>query len=174
MTVTSDAVNQEILDHVTRLLHTRGERMTVPRRCVLLALAAREGHVSAEQVITDVAILEPSVHRSSVYRTLDALTAAGLLQHVHLAHGATAYHLVTRAHPHAQCRSCHAVVDLPAHLLDALGASAQDQFGFILDPLHVALSGTCRNCAREQQAANQTSLAKQPDGPTESPQRPTG
>jgi hypothetical protein len=33
-----------------------------------------------------VAALVPSVHRSSVYRTLDALTAAGLLQHVHLGH----------------------------------------------------------------------------------------
>jgi len=147
MTLTSDAVTEDLLDHVTHLLHTRGERMTVPRRCVLLALAARKGHVSAEQVVTDVAALEPTVHRASVHRTLEALTAAGLLQHVHLAHGATAYHLVTHAHPHAQCTSCQAVVDLPAHLLDALSAAAQDQFGFILDPLHVALSGTCRNCA---------------------------
>jgi Fe2+ or Zn2+ uptake regulation protein len=148
MTVTNEAVNEEILDHVTSLLHARGERMTVPRRSVLLALAARQGHVSAEQVVTDVAALVPSVHRSSVYRTLDALTAAGLLQHVHLGHGATAYHLVKHAHPHAQCTSCHAVVDLPADLLDALTISARDQFGFILDPLHVALSGTCRDCAR--------------------------
>ncbi len=151
MTLTRDAVTEDILDHVTQLLHTRGERMTVPRRCVLIALAAREGHVAAEQVITDVAALEPSVHRSSVYRTLEALTAAGLLQHVHLAHGATAYHLAKHAHPHGQCTSCDAVVDLPAHLLDALSASAQDQFGFILDPPHVALSGTCRDCAHRQQ-----------------------
>jgi Fur family transcriptional regulator, ferric uptake regulator len=150
MTVTSDAVSKDILDHVTSLLHARGERMTVPRRSVLLALSARTGHVSAEQVVADVAALEPTVHRSSVYRTLEALTAAGLLQHVHLGHGATAYHLVTLPHPHAQCTNCHAVVDLPADLLDALTASARDQFGFILDPLHVALSGTCRSCAHEQ------------------------
>lgn len=147
MTVTSDVVDEDILDHVTTLLHARGERMTVPRRSVLLALAARTGHVSAEQVVADVAALVPTVHRSSVYRTLDALTAAGLLQHVHLGHGATAYHLVKHAHPHAQCTTCHAVVDLPTDLLDALTASAQDQFGFVLDPLHVALSGTCQNCA---------------------------
>jgi Fe2+ or Zn2+ uptake regulation protein len=152
MTVTGEAVNEDILDHVTSLLHARGERMTVPRRSVLLALAARKGHVSAEQVVADVATLVPSVHRSSVYRTLEALTAAGLLQHVHLGHGATAYHIVEHAHPHAQCTSCHTVVDLPADLLDALIASAQDQFGFILDPLHVALSGTCRNCASRSSA----------------------
>jgi len=151
MTVTSEAVNRDILEHVTSLLHARGERMTVPRRSVLLALSARTGHVSAEQVVSDVATLAPAVHRSSVYRTLDALTAAGLLQHVHLGHGATAYHLVEHAHPHAQCTSCHTIVDLPTDLLDALTTCAQEQFGFVLDPLHVALSGTCRSCAHNQQ-----------------------
>ena len=150
MTLTSGTVPQDILDHVTDLLHARGERMTVPRRSVLLALAARGGHVCAEDVVADVAAIEPGVHRSSVYRTLDALTSAGLVQHVHLGHGATAYHLVQVAHPHAQCTSCHAVVDLPADLLDALVTSTQDRFGFVLDPLHVALSGTCRDCTHTQ------------------------
>jgi len=156
MTVTSEAVNADLLNHVTDFLHARGERMTLPRRSVLRALAARTGHISAEQVVADVAELVPSVHRSSVYRTLEALTAAGLLQHVHLGHGATAYHLVKHAHPHAQCTSCHAVVDLPADLLDALTAAVQDQFDFTLDPLHVALSGICPNCAHTQQATSTT------------------
>jgi Fur family ferric uptake transcriptional regulator len=146
MTVTSRKVHQDILDRVTAMLHERGERMTVPRRSVLLALAARGGHVSAEQVVTDVAAIEPGVHRSSVYRTLEALTATGLVQHVHLEHAATAYHLVDVAHPHAHCTSCDAVVDLPADLFDMLSVSTLARSGFVLDPVHVALSGTCRDC----------------------------
>lgn len=147
MTATSRKVPEDILDRVTATLHARGERMTVPRRSVLRALAARGGHVSAEQVVTDVAAIEPGVHRSSVYRTLDALTATGLVQHVHLEHGATAFHLVDVAHPHAHCTTCDTVVDLPADLFDALSIATRARSGFVLDPEHVALSGTCRDCA---------------------------
>lgn len=144
---TSPSTHDDMLDHATALLHARGERMTGPRRAVLVTLAERGGHVSAEQVVSDVAALDVTVHRASVYRTLEALSTCGLVQHVHLGHGATAYHLVDAAHPHAHCTSCGAVVDLPTDLLDVLGRSLHDQSGFVLDPVHVALSGTCRDCA---------------------------
>ncbi len=134
-----------VLERARGVLRAQGQRMTAPRRAVLLALAARGGHVGAEQVVTDVA--GAGVHRSSVYRTLDALTRLGAVQHVHLGHGGTAYHLAETHHPHAQCRSCGAVVDLPADLLEPVVPAIAARTGFTLDPSHVALSGTCTACA---------------------------
>ena len=140
---------EAVLDRAGAVLRARGERMTAPRRAVLLALAGRGGHVSAEQVVADVAGgAEGGAHRSSVYRGLEAMTRAGVVQHVHLGHGGTAYHLAEHEHPHAQCARCGTVVDLPADLLDALGPLVRERSGFVLDPAHVALSGTCRDCAR--------------------------
>jgi Fe2+ or Zn2+ uptake regulation protein len=138
----------DVVERAAARLRARGERMTAPRRAVLRALAARDSHVSAEQAVADVAALDPSVHRSSVYRALGALAEVGVLQHVHLGHGATAYHLVDVVHPHGHCTSCGAVVDLPADLLDALAAQVRADSGFVLDPAHVALSGTCVRCAQ--------------------------
>ncbi len=150
MATTAEAGPGGLLDHARDLLQERNQRMTAPRRAVLLALAARGGHVGAEQVVIDVAAA--GVHRSSVYRTLDALTEIGLLQHVHLGHGGTAYHLTEARHPHAQCRSCGTVVDLPVDLLDAVLPVVTARSGFVLDPLHVALSGTCGGCAEDDAA----------------------
>jgi Fe2+ or Zn2+ uptake regulation protein len=123
--------------------------MTRPRRAVVRALASRAGHVHAEEILTEVARIDPSVHRASVYRTLEALCAVGVLQHVHLGHGATAYHLRLdgRDHLHVQCHRCTTVIDLPVELLDEVASWLSRHHGFTLDAGHVALSGTCTRCA---------------------------
>jgi len=143
---TADALVAE----VAALLRSRGERMTGPRRAVLTALTVHGGHRSAEDVIETVEALDPGVHRASVYRTLEALSDLGVVQHLHVGHGGTAYHLVGRPGPHlhTQCRVCGVVRDLPGGLLDDVAAQLARHHGFVLDAGHVALSGTCAGCAQ--------------------------
>lgn len=138
-----------MLDVVAARLRARGERMTGPRRAVVAALAAQAGHVTAEDLVDAVAAVDARVHRASVYRSLETLRALGLVQHVHVGHGPTVYHLVgaVGAHPHAQCHSCGALVDLPAGLLDDVARHLLAEAGFVLDGAHVALSGQCARCA---------------------------
>ncbi len=138
-----------LVEAVARRLRERGERMTVPRRAVLEILAGREAHLGAEEIVAAVAQAVPGVHRASVYRTLDALSELGVVQHVHVGHGATAYHLVLDdgAHLHSQCRSCGRVRDLPSDLLAQVAQDLRQHYGFVLDPGHVALSGQCADCA---------------------------
>lgn len=144
MASTDASEGQGLLDRAGDLLRARGERMTAPRRAVLLALARRGGHVTAEEVVADLA--DGCVHRSSVYRTLEALTRVGVVQHVHLAHGGTVYHPVGTTHPHGQCARCGTVVDLPVGLAPEVDALVRERSGFALDVTHVALPGTCAAC----------------------------
>jgi len=138
-----------LVRRATDLLHARGERMTGARRAVLRALVADGGHCGAEAVVARVAAADPGVHRASVYRALEALSGLGVVQHVHLAHGATSYHVVTEghAHLHLQCRRCGLVRDVPSDLLDGVAAVLAGAHGFVLDAGHVALSGLCAGCA---------------------------
>ncbi|HHU40510.1 MAG TPA: transcriptional repressor [Propionibacterium sp.] len=135
-----------LLDETAALLRARGERMTGPRRAVLLALARNPGHHAPDDVARLVADLDATVHRSSVYRCLEALRSLGVVQHVHVGHGATVYHLTDTEAVHAQCRHCGALFTLPASVLDAAGSALRDEHGFALDATHVALSGTCADC----------------------------
>ncbi|WP_426566703.1 Fur family transcriptional regulator [Angustibacter sp. McL0619] len=135
------------VDRVAGLLRARGDRMTGPRRAVITALAARRTHLTADQVVSAVAEQDASVHRASVYRTLETLSALGVVQHVHVGHGTTTYHLAgDHPHLHAQCSACGAVLDLPGSLLDSVSARLLAEHGFELDPSHVALSGLCADC----------------------------
>lgn len=141
-----------VIAHAADVLRQRGERMTGPRRAILTVLAERGEHLSAEDVVGRVEAIDPRVHRSSVYRTLDALSAAGLVEHVHLGQSGTAYHLSDgdRAHLHARCHGCGEVVDLPPDLLDPVVGRVRLSIGFAVDPTHVALSGLCAACAGSQ------------------------
>ena len=138
----------EVVAEVAQLLRERGERMTRPRRAVLTALAREGEHLTAYYLICAFTELYPTVHRASVYRTLDALSHLGVVQHVHTSHGLTTYHLMPLdgPHPHVQCRVCGAVYDLPEDLLDAVAGRLVREDGFVLDTGHVALSGTCATC----------------------------
>jgi len=143
------------IDEVAGMLRARGERMTGPRRAVLRVLAERDEHLSAEDILSRLAAHDPGVHRASVYRTLEALSELGVVQHVHVTHGGTAYHLVRgeRRHLHAQCHSCGAVHDLPPDLLDDVEAVLAHRHGFHLEAGHVALSGLCQHCHEAARSA---------------------
>lgn len=150
--------DDELAARATALLRQVGQRVTKPRVVLLSCIigAGRE-HLSAEALLEQVADVEPPIHRATVYRTLEGLTNAGLLRHVHLDRGLTAYHLVetpkptaTHRHPqhlHAQCSQCGKVTDLPADVLGDTAIRIRRASGFQLEASHVALSGVCKDCA---------------------------
>ena len=136
----------------TALLREVGQRVTKPRVAVLTRmLAAGSDHLSADEILDQVLARNSGAHRATVYRTLDSLTEAGVLRHVHLDRGLRAYHLVSHApetghHLHAQCTRCGGVVDLPPQVLGDTGARIRRATGFRLDATHAALSGICADC----------------------------
>lgn len=151
MATDQDHVDTTVARAVERL-RGGGHRVTGPRRVVLETLARRGGHPTAEELYAEIELRHPGVHRATVYRTLERLAELGEVTHVHMGHGATAYHLTDpvegRVHLHARCRVCGRVLDLPADLLEPIGRRLSQDHDFALDPRHVALSGECGTCKR--------------------------
>lgn len=152
---------EEASDAVRRALNTLrdgGHRVTGARRAVIEVLAHSAGHPSAEQLCGQVSERYPTVHRATVYRTLERLAMLGVVTHVHVGGGATAYHLAGESgghqHLHACCRVCGRIIDLPGDLLDPVSRRLAQESGFDLDPPHVALSGTCRTCDGDRRRAD--------------------
>jgi Fur family ferric uptake transcriptional regulator len=149
--------DEVLADRATALLRTVGQRVTKPRVALLSSIIAAGGeHLSADALHEQVGGGDPPIHRATVYRTLEGLASAGVLRHVHLDRGLTAYHLVDRTRPttpqpaphlHAQCSQCGKVTDLPADVLGDTSIRIRRVTGFRLDASHVALSGVCRDCA---------------------------
>jgi Fe2+ or Zn2+ uptake regulation protein len=137
------------LDDLVERVRSGGGRITTARRAVLAALVERPGtHLTAEDIAGRVQAAHPDVHLSTIYRTLESLEDMGLLNHTHLGHGPSTYHLTDRPHHHAVCHTCGAVVELPPDSFDDLARRLRAEHGFELDAQHFALAGSCRRCRR--------------------------
>ena len=136
---------QELLDR----LRAGGLRITAARRALVEALVAAgdAGHATADDLADAVHRTHPDLHRSTVYRTLDALEQAGVVVHVHLGHGSAVYHLAEDRHLHLVCDACGDVVEVPESVLGPLRRRLATGFGFRLDAGHFALPGRCAACA---------------------------
>jgi Fur family transcriptional regulator, ferric uptake regulator len=135
-------------ERVLDVLRRDGGRITEARRAVVEALLdAGDHHVTADELAAVVQGSHPDVHRATIYRTLDRLERNGLVNHTHLGHGPSTFHLTDRPHHHAVCRRCSAVVELPPGALAAVADQLRDQHGWTLAPQHFALSALCPDCA---------------------------
>jgi Fur family ferric uptake transcriptional regulator len=136
--------------HLGEALRGRGLRATPQRRQVLEAVDAL-GHATPEQVCEHVRHGDEGVSLSTVYRTLELLEDLGLVTHAHLEHGAPTYHSVqAHEHLHLVCRECGHVEEADVSHGHALAAALLAERGFVTDVRHLALHGTCADCARRE------------------------
>jgi len=121
-----------------------------PQRQLVLHAVGELGHATPEQICRRVQCSVPSVNITTVYRTLDLLEELGVVQHTHLGHGAPRYSTRPQEYLRLACHRCEHVIEVDAAELGGLSESLRIRFGFELDPTHVALSGLCAACARDE------------------------
>lgn len=127
-------------------LRGAGLRSTVARRSVLQALFEAR-HATVEELATAVQGSHPEVNLSTIYRTLEVLTDAGLVTHAHLHHGSPTYHAVEdEPHVHLVCSACGQVAQQPAAVARELAEKLLAAVGFRLDVSHLAVHGQCAEC----------------------------
>jgi Fur family transcriptional regulator, ferric uptake regulator len=135
------------LERILSLMRTEGGRVTPARRALVTALLEARSHVTADDLAERVHAAHPDVHRSTIYRTLDALERLGVVDHVHLGHGRAVYHLADELHQHLVCEECGAVIEVPDALFDDLSTRLRKRYGFTVRPHHFAVLGRCRACS---------------------------
>ncbi len=111
-----------------------------------MLLDAGRTHLSSEDIITRVKRQRPHVADSTIYRQLAALEELGVVEHVHLGHGPSTYHLASDAHPHLVCTRCGKVIDVSDREFAQLAAHLESAYRFRIIPRHFAMLGECDYC----------------------------
>ena len=127
-------------------LRGEGMRITRARREVCAVLAADpDGHLDAAAVASRVRV---PVNTSTIYRTLEVLKGLGLVDQVHMGHGAGAYHLASvAAHHHLVCNECGVTIDVPTEPVAEAVCAIAERHGFSPDAAHFAIFGRCHTCS---------------------------
>jgi Fe2+ or Zn2+ uptake regulation protein len=125
-----------------------GMRRTAQRTMVYNAIVRLGGHCTADEITAELHTTQPRFPRSTVYRSLEALTASGSVYAAHLGDGPTHYELATGDHHHAVCQLCGGVLHIEEELVDALETHLEGTHKF--KPLHteVLVVGVCETCSR--------------------------
>jgi Fur family ferric uptake transcriptional regulator len=127
-------------------IRAAGGRVTPAKRLILELLATNRGHLSVEELTSMLQAASPEIAGSTVYRIIEELERAGLVEHSHQGKGPATYHLRSDAHGHLVCHTCGAMIEAPPTLYAELVSGAEKAYGFQVDPHHFAVLGTCRAC----------------------------
>jgi Fe2+ or Zn2+ uptake regulation protein len=142
MSPTRSADNPAVLS-----LRAAGLRATPQRLAVLGALKDAGGaHLSADEVWQQTE-RSPRMDRSTVYRILADLTAAGMLKQVRLRDGVSRFEIQSVEHHHAVCTECGATLDIGAAMVSSWAGQLRSTAGFVIGRDALLLTGLCRSCA---------------------------
>lgn len=130
-----------------RMLRDAALRVTRPRIAVLGAVS-RHPHADTDSVIRAVRAELPEVSHQTVYDSLNALTAAGLVRRIQPSGSVARYESrVGDNHHHIVCRSCGVIADVDCAVGEAPCLTAADDLGFAIDEAEVIYWGTCPECS---------------------------
>jgi Fur family transcriptional regulator, ferric uptake regulator len=134
--------------HLENVLQEYGFRKTGGRTELLSLLAAQQKPVTADFLESK---LSHVLDRGTLYRALDAFTAAGILGRYDFGHGHAHYELaVTKPHHHhAVCEGCGVIEDIPAPHEQTLSSHAlKHSRSFKSFTRHsLEFYGLCASCA---------------------------
>lgn len=132
-------------------IRAKGMRMTQQRRIVADVLERARDHLDVEGVLRLARKKDPTIHRATVYRTLNSLKGAGLVDELDLMHigGGRHYYEVrpARFHIHLVCTSCGTVEEPQGPFWENLERRVEDETGFKPDAMRLEVGGTCRACS---------------------------
>jgi Fur family ferric uptake transcriptional regulator len=116
---------------------------------VLEAIVRLGGHCTADQITEEVRRVRADFPRSTVYRGLEALTAAGAVYATHLGEGATHYEPASGDHHHAVCRVCGGVLHIEEEMVTNIENHLESGHRFKPERTEVLVIGVCETCSRE-------------------------
>lgn len=138
-----------------RILAT-GQRITPQRDLVAGILEQAERPLSAAELCEAVAGAGRGVGRATVFRTLQSLEEAGIVQQVVLPGNQSAYLLcrVAGHHHHLVCGQCGATEDLPEDEVAPFLAALEEAHDFRVDHASFTVYGSCARCEANATSAS--------------------
>jgi Fe2+ or Zn2+ uptake regulation protein len=140
-------------ERLAKRMRAQGFRVTAQRTIILETIAHMGGHLSAQQVYEQAVKRLPGLNLATVYRTVETLHEAGLVDMFNTQYEPMrfALHDPENPHGHLVCTRCGKVMDLDAESIIDLANSVASQTYFQIDHHHLTLQGTCPDCQAQKQ-----------------------
>jgi len=141
-------------DGLLERMKARGLRLTGQRKILAGLLETADEHLDAESVYRAAKAKDGTIHRATVYRTLNKLKKLGLVDELDLMHvsGERHYYEIrpSTLHIHLVCTSCKRVDEPDEAFWDDLKRRVEKEYGFRPEVVRVEMAGVCAACLKKR------------------------
>ncbi len=138
-------------DQLASDLRRGGYRVTPQRAVILETIAHLDRHSSVNEVFELAKVRLPGLDIATVYRTLETLHKAGLVDLLSTSGDSMRFSLRDRSnrHGHMHCRICGMEFEIPADCFSKMIDEIKTQYDFMVDGDHLTLGGICGDCRHD-------------------------
>ncbi len=130
-----------------KFLTQKGLRVTNQRLAIFDAAFAQKDHFTAEQLLDYARIIDDSVSRATVYRTLPIMTESALLREVDIGTGEKFYHPNqdggTTQVAQVVCLDCDRIFEISAPFMEWYGNTVSSKLGLTPVSQRLQVSARC-------------------------------
>lgn len=146
---------QEVL---RRYLRDHNLPVTHQREEIAAAIFNSNAHLSVGEIERSLRESGVRAGKATVYRTLDLLVRAGLVQEHDFGEGFKRYEplVADRHHEHLICLNCGKVVEFSSDRIERMKQLIADEHGFRHHHHRLEIYGICRDCQRRDAATLET------------------
>jgi Fur family transcriptional regulator, ferric uptake regulator len=135
-------------------LNNLNQRQTRQKSLILETIRKESSALTADQILSRVRSILPSLALTTVYRNLELLTQQQVISRLIYPDGITRYQLAAALHHHQLvCLKCARTVEISQCPLDCLSRQIEKESGFTIISHQLALYGYCSECRRQKKEA---------------------
>src|SRR5262249_60306708 len=140
-------VGREEKEVFAAYLAKSGLKRSEQREVILDTFLRSERHLSVDDLLQMVQRRRSDIGRTTVYRTLKLLQAAGLAQELEL-HGQSRFEREYKRqhHDHFICKSCGEIFEFASAEIERIQDEIAAEIGFVIDGHRHQIFGYCREC----------------------------
>ena len=126
------------------LLRDNGLKVT-PQRLGILSFMEQKGHISVDDLYTEVRALFPSVSLATMYKNINSMVASNVITEVKIPLQKPMFEIVKKSHGHLFCQKCGEFMDIMLDL-ENIVEDAKNKSHYKLMETSLILSGECPVC----------------------------
>ena len=135
------------MDDLTAELKMKNIRLSYQRLKILEYLSSHRIHPTVDQIYTGLQKEIPTLSRTTVYSTLNALAEAGMVREINIEDSEIRYDIDIESHGHFKCESCGTIYDFKADL-DSL--APEELKDFVIKDRNLYFKGVCPSCLADK------------------------
>jgi Fe2+ or Zn2+ uptake regulation protein len=135
----------ECLEKYAVLLKQNKLKVTPQRLIVLKYLTEHFNHPTAEKIYLDLKSKNPSLSKTTVYNSLEALEKHRIIQAITISGSELRYDFIMDMHHHFMCKRCGKVFNID---FECPNKEIFSSYGHKIEEIHGYIKGVCKYCLK--------------------------